>query len=82
MDGGPRRIPGPCGPGGPIDGFLGRGRIGIPFPFGIPLGIGRGGPWADMRGIGDGVADGDPGCGGAANKASTFGRFRLTRLRL
>ena len=57
MDGGPRRIP---GPGGPIpDGPLGRGRM--PFPLGIPLGPGRGGPWADIRGSGDGVAEGEPG---------------------
>lgn len=77
MGGGGRRMP---GPGGPIGGPLGRGRGGMPFPLGIPLGPGRGGPWADMRGTGDGVPDGDPGCGGAAG--STLGRFRLTILML
>lgn len=67
------------GPGGPIeDAPLGRGRGCMPFPFGI----GRGGPWADIRGSGEGVVEGDPGWTGAATVVSSFGRLRLTKLRL
>lgn len=40
----------------------GRGRGAIPFPFGTPLVARRGaGPWEDIRGMGEGVPEGDPG---------------------
>lgn len=60
MEGGGRRIPGPGGP--KDDDPLGRGRPGgMPFPFDIAIGPGRAGPWPDIRGSGEGVAEGDPG---------------------